>query len=179
MRIVSGIYRSRVLKEFKGSDIRPTSDIVRESLFNILMPIIGGNSFLDLFCGTAAVGIEAISRGADRVDFVDVSKDSVKLASENLASLQRKERPVFSDGVSYLTRTANKYGIIFLDPPYKSDLGIKALETISKTDVLKEGGIVVYENEKPFEGEIDGLEKYDERRYGRAYVTFFRRKVNE
>lgn len=179
MRIVSGIYGSRILKEFKGSDIRPTSDIVRESLFNILSPVIVGNSFLDLFCGTGAVGIEALSRGADRVRFVDVSKESVKLASENLASLKIAERPVHSEGVSFLLKTSEKFGIIFLDPPYKSDFGIKALETIATGNVLEDGGIVVYENEKPFVGQITGLEKYDERKYGRAYITFFRRTKND
>lgn len=179
MRIVSGIYGSRVLKEFKGSDIRPTSDIVRGSLFNILSPVIVGNSFLDLFCGTGAVGIEALSRGADRVRFVDASKESVKLASENLAGLKIEERPVHAEGISFLLKTSEKFGIIFLDPPYKSDLGIKALETIATGNVLENGGIVVYENEKPFVGQITGLEKYDERKYGRAYITFFRRTIND
>lgn len=176
MRIVAGEFRSRVLKEFKGSDIRPSSDIVRESLFNILSPVIVGNSFLDLFSGTGAVGIEAISRGAERVVFVDNSKESVKLTNENLASLKLDNRAVLADSIAYLSRLRESFGVIFIDPPYKTDLGVRSLEEIGKRDILAKGGIAVYENEKPFSGEIAGLEKYDERRYGRAYLTFFRRK---
>ena len=84
MRIVGGKYRSRVLTSFAGEDVRPTSDMVRESLFNILQGKIAGKTFLDLFCGTGAVGIEALSRGANKVTFNDLSKDSIALTKKNL-----------------------------------------------------------------------------------------------
>lgn len=175
MRVIAGEYRSRVLKEFKEIGVRPTSDMVRESLFNILSPIIYENSFLDLFCGSGAVGIEALSRGASRVVFVDNAKASVALTNENLKSLNRLERAENADAIGYLARVKEPFGIIFIDAPYQSDVGIKALQTIPATNALKDGGIVIYENEVPFTKQIEGLEKFDERRYGRAHLTFFKR----
>ena len=86
MRIVGGKHRSRVLKEFKGDAVRPTADKVRESLFNILQTQTEGATFLDLFGGTGAVGIEALSRGAKKVVFTDSSSDSIKLIKENLVT---------------------------------------------------------------------------------------------
>jgi len=174
VRVVGGTFRSRVLLEFKGNDIRPTSDKVRESLFNILQNNIYGSTFLDLFCGTGAMGIEAISRGAKRVAFNDISRDSIALTKKNLLRLGVEEGvKIFnSDASVFLKTTFDKYDIIYIDPPYKSDYGIKALECVK--DVLADGGIVVYESETPFDGQIDGLYVYDTRKYGRVHLTFFK-----
>lgn len=176
MRIVGGIYRGRVLKEFKGCDIRPTSDMTRESLFNILRNKVQGCVFLDLFCGTGAVGIEAISRGAKKVVFNDVSAESVFLTKNNLSKLG------IDDGVEVRCGDANafiescnqKFDIIFIDAPYSSKAGENALNSVDK--ILADGGIVVYENEKATDQTYCGLKKYDDRRYGRAYLTFFERE---
>ena len=90
MRIIAGKHRGRVLKEFNGRDIRPTSDRAKEALFNILQFDVAGCSFLDLYSGTGGIGLEAISRGAEKVVFVDNSRESVKLLKENLAYLKEK-----------------------------------------------------------------------------------------
>lgn len=174
MRIVGGTFKSRVLFEFKGNDIRPTADKVRESLFNILQNRIYGSTFLDLFCGTGAMGLEAISRGAKSVTFNDISRDSVALTKKNVALLKIDGGYKITnfDGVSFLKNTTEKYDIIFIDPPYKSEVGLKAL-AIAK-NALNDGGVVIYENEKPFDGQADGLIQYDERKYGRVYLTFFK-----
>ena len=176
MRVVGGKYKSRVLFEFKGDAIRPTADKVRESLFNILQNRIYGVEFLDLFCGTGAMGIEAISRGAKRVVFNDKSRDSIALTKKNLQKLGVEEEYKISnlDACTYLTSTADKFDLIYIDPPYASDFGLKALQKASL--VLKEDGLVIYENEKPFLDDIEGLIKTDERKYGRVYLTFFRGK---
>lgn len=174
MRIVGGKYKSRVLFEFKGDLIRPTADKVRESLFNILQNRIYGAEFLDLFCGTGAMGIEALSRGAKKVTFNDKSRDSIALTKKNLQKLGVEEEYKVSnlDACTYLTSTADKFDLVYIDPPYTSDFGLKALQKARL--VLKEDGLVIYENEKPFSENIEGLVKVDERKYGRVYLTFFK-----
>ncbi len=175
MRIVGGKYKSRVLLEFKGSDIRPTPDKVRESFFNIVQGSVYGARFLDLFCGTGAMGIEALSRGAKCVTFNDLSADSISLLKKNLTRLNVDEEyhVVRGDAISLLER-GGEYDIIYIDPPYKSDLGLKALSVVCKA--LSDDGIVVFENEKSFESQVDGLIKIDERKYGRVYITFFQKE---
>ena len=178
MRIIGGKYRSRVLAEFAGDDVRPTSDRAKESLFNILSLKLYGARVLDLFAGSGALGIESLSRGAKEAHFNDLSKDSLAILRKNLTALKIGSEAKVSQG-DYLTclqTCAQPFDIIFLDPPYRFDYGEKALAVIAERGLLTENGIAVYERDRPFEGEINGLEKYDERRYGKAWLTFFRRK---
>jgi 16S rRNA (guanine966-N2)-methyltransferase len=170
-----------VLSEFAGENVRPTSDRAREALFNILALKIYGARVLDLFCGTGAVGIEALSRGASFVQFNDLSKDSIALVKKNLATLKISVgESVRITNYDYATclNGAQAFDIIFIDPPYRYDYGQAALQTIGKKGLLSDKGVAVYERDKPFEGEIEGLEKYDERRYGKAWFSFFRKKEN-
>ena len=172
MRIVSGLYKGRVLCEFKGKDVRPTSDMVRESLFNILQGKIAGKTFLDLFCGTGAVGIEALSRGASKVTFNDLSRESIALAKKNLEKVGAENYLLsLSDGVGFLTSTGEQFDYVFIDPPYSSDLGKNSLQVVAR--VLNQGGVAIYESEKPFDQDIEGLILTDRRKYGRAHLTFF------
>jgi len=172
LRIVAGKHRSRILKEFEGFDIRPTSDRTKEALFNILQNKIQGSEVLDLFCGSGNLGIEAISRGAKKTVFTDSLKKSVELTKENLKTLKETGEVILTDAVKYLERTSCKFDIIFIDPPYKSDLGRKSLETIGSRELLKEDGIAVFESDR-FEGEIEGLVKTGERKYGIARINFY------
>lgn len=176
MRIVGGEYKSRVLFSFDGDSIRPTSDKVRESIFNILQNKIYGVVFLDLFCGTGAMGIEALSRGAKQVVFNDLARDSVALTKKNLSKLGVTDgvKVVSSDAITLLKTTDQKFDVVYIDPPYKSDLGKRALEVVER--VLGENGIAVFEDEKPCDFIVDGLEEYDRRKYGRVHLTFFIRK---
>lgn len=177
MRIVGGVFKGRVLKSFDGDKVRPTSDMARESLFNILRDRISGAKFLDLFCGTGAMGIEALSRGADFVAFNDYSRDSVLLTKQNLEKLGIRDRVRVHtlDATVLLGSIGEDFDIVFMDPPYKSDVGVKALNLV--VNVLNEGGIVILENEEGFDGEIPGLIKYDVRKYGRARFTFFKKEA--
>lgn len=184
MRIIGGKYRSRVLAGFAGENVRPTSDRAREALFNILALKIYGARVLDLFAGSGALGLESLSRGAKEAVFNDCSKDSVSILKKNLAALgisvNGEEAKVYnSDYLTCLEQAKGQFDLIFLDPPYRFDYGEKALEKISKKGLLSENGIAVYERDRPFEGEIEGLEKYDERKYGKAYLTFFKNRVKE
>lgn len=174
MRIVGGSLKSRRLCEFKGDFIRPTSDSARESLFNILRDRTEGSSFLDLYCGTGAVGIEAYSRGAETVVFNDVSKESLAVLRKNLERLGIADRVQVknTDARAFIESCARKFDIIFMDPPY--DFGEDMLPE-GLYNALNEGGIAVYESEKPFSGELAGLKVTDRRRYGRAHLTFFKR----
>ena len=180
MRIIGGKYRSRVLAEFAGENVRPTSDRAREALFNILALKIYGARVLDLFAGSGALGLESLSRGAKEAVFNDFSKDSVAILKKNLNTLKipvnGEEVKVFNyDYLACLEQLKGQFDLIFLDPPYRFDYGEKALQKIAQKGLLSENGIAMYECDRPFEGEIEGLEKYDERKYGKAYLTFFKR----
>ena len=160
-------------------DVRPTADRAKEALFNILAFKVRGARVLDLFAGSGSLGIESMSRGASEVTFNDLAKDSVAIVKKNLQTLKipfGEQVIVYNyDYATCLDVVKGAFDIIFIDPPYKQDFGKTALEKIAKKGLLTENGIAVYERDIPFEGEIDGLEKYDERKYGKAYLTFFRR----
>ena len=172
MRIIGGSLKGRTLYGFRGEDIRPTSDSARESLFNILGDITGVD-FLDLYCGTGAVGIEAVSRGAKTV-FNDIDKESVSLTRANLNKVGVSAEVCCFDALYFIKTARKKFDVIFLDPPYKSDKIYELLNAVS--DVLKDGGRVVFENEKPFSGVARDLVLTDVRRYGRAILHFFEKK---
>ena len=161
---------------FDGENIRPTADKVRESLFNIIQFKIYGKSFLDLFCGTGAMGIEALSRGAAEVVFNDASKQSLSLLKKNLEKVKVDGGYTVknTDAINFLANTDKAFDFIYVDPPYKSDLGEKCLQLAS--NALKEGGTVIFEDEKPFDGEISGLKITDSRKYGRVRLTFFEKE---
>ena len=174
MRIVGGKYKSRVLERINDENVRPTSDMARESIFNILQNVVYGADFLDLFCGTGAMGIEALSRGAKRVTFNDASRASIALLKKNLAKLKvDEEYKICNIDALTLLKSGGNYDIIYIDPPYKSDLGVNALKLVS--GALSDNGIAIFEDEKPFNGTVEGLTVYDTRKYGRVHLTFFKK----
>ncbi len=179
MRIIGGEFRSRVLAEFAGASVRPTSDRAREALFNILSLKVRGARVLDLFAGSGALGLESLSRGAEEVVFNDYSKDSLAVLKKNLQTLKiplsDKVKAYNYDYITCLERQNKPFDIIFLDPPYQFDYGVVALKKIVERGLLAENGIVVYERDRAFETELAGLEKYDERKYGKAWFAFFKR----
>ena len=179
MRIIGGKFRSRVLAEFKGEEVRPTSDRAKESLFNILALKIRGARALDLFCGSGSLGLECLSRDANEVVFNDLSKDSLAILKKNLTALKipAEQTKVYNYDYSVcLDAVKGQFDLIFLDPPYRLDVGVIALKKIAEKGLLTQDGVVVYERDRAFEGKIDGLEQYDERKYGKAYLTFFRKE---
>ena len=175
MRIISGKYRGMVLSEFRGGDIRPTADRVKESLFNILFGEVSGARVLDLFCGSGNLGIESLSRGAEFVHFNDLSKDSIAVLKKNLARLSEKNYSVTNYDYSLCLSKAGEYDLIFIDPPYAAEYGTDALKIIAEGNHLSNNGIAVYERDRSFVGVIGGLEMYDERKYGKTYLSFFKR----
>ena len=178
MRVIGGKYRGRVLVSFEGEAVRPTSDRVKESLFNILSNRIYGTRVLDLFCGSGSLGIESLSRGASSVVFNDAAKTSVEILRKNLQKLGVGKEATVScrDYALCLDVESGPFDLIFLDPPYAMDAGEKALKKIAQKGLLSPNGIAVYERDRLFEGEIEGLETFDSRKYGKTYLTFFRVK---
>ena len=174
MRIIAGKYRGRVLAEFRGQDIRPTSDRVKESLFQILSGKLIGARVLDLFCGSGALGIEALSRGASYVVFNDFSRESLAVCKKNLAAVKEEGELHALDFRACLLSVSGKFNIIFSDPPYKQDYTAEILRIVKERDLLAEGGLVVCESERE-ETAPEGWELADFRSYGRTKVAMFQR----
>ena len=146
MRVISGSARGRKLKAPVGSDIRPTSDMVKESVFNIIQFDIEGRHVLDLFAGTGQLGIEALSRGAKGVVFVDSSPDAVKLIRENIEHCGFSGIwSVFRQDALDFLEYCEKFDLILIDPPYDSSLAESAIEKIIEFDKLSTNGIIICE----------------------------------
>ena len=144
MRVITGSARGRRLIEPQNSEIRPTTDRVKEAIFNICQFDVEGRRVLDLFGGTGQLGIEAKSRGAAQVDIVDASRESIRLIHENVRLVGLDVRVIQTDALSYLER-CGAYDLIFIDPPYDSGLAEKALGRIKAFDILSNGGIIICE----------------------------------
>jgi len=175
MRIISGQFRGRKLKTLEGMNTRPTADRVKESLFNILNTKVYDANVLDLFAGSGALGLEALSRGAASCVFVDSSKEAIDIVKENvdLCKVQENSKIINKDYLEVLKNINNKFDIIFVDPPYSKGIEIVVLENVK--DILTEDGMVIIETDHtdiPPE-EINGLIKYDSRKYGRTIISFY------
>lgn len=144
MRVITGTARGRKLKTPEGMDIRPTTDNVKESVFNILQFDIEGRRVLDLFAGTGQLGIECLSRGAREAVFIDQSRDAVKIIRENLKTCGFSAPVLQQDALSYLN-ACGKFDLIFVDPPYDAELYEPVLEKINAIDILSDGGIILCE----------------------------------
>ena len=181
MRVITGTARGRRLKELPGLATRPTTDKVKESLFNIVQFDIEGRKVLDLFGGTGQLGIEALSRGAEHVTFVDLSKAAAGVIRENVKACGFSERAqvLQGDALAFLSGCREKFGLVCLDPPYESGLLEKTLETIAAIDIMAGNGIIVCES--AVERELPALdapyEKGREYRYGKIKITLYRRNV--
>ncbi len=175
MRVISGSAKGRILGAPKGTKIRPTSDRVKEAIFNTLAPFIVDSNFLDLFAGTGNMGIEALSRGARHCTFVDSWAQSIKYIRANISmlSFENKCTIIKSDVLKFLERDDNKYNIIFLDPPYNCYLINPILENLHKN--LLNGGIVVVESENTYELplEINNLNLVKKIRYGDTQIGYY------
>ncbi len=164
--------------EFAGMDIRPTTDRVRESLFNLIQEFILGASVLDLFGGSGALSLEALSRGAEHAVCVDCDRRSIDVITENSRKLKFEEKiTIVNDSAqNYLKKADKKYDIIFLDPPYNKGFIIPVIEAILKGNILNDEGIIVLESDSVDEhGNMEGLSVLKERKYGRTFITIYQR----
>ena len=182
MRVITGTARGKRLKELPGLDTRPTTDRVKEGVFNVIQFDIEGRRVLDLFAGTGQLGIECLSRGAVFCDFVEVNPAAANIVRDNLntTGLSGKAAVHQRDFSGFLRSAAGKkYDLIFLDPPYAADSLESALGTIADIDIVSGNGIIVCES--AVEKELPDLGplyvKGKEYRYGRIKVTLYRRSV--
>jgi|SRR5271169_2818049 len=184
MRIIAGAYRSRPLKSLPGLELRPTSDRLRETLFNVLAASskLEGSVWLDLFAGTGAVGIEALSRGAQRVYFVESERKHARLLRENLHSLKIREGfDVYESDVASVLRSLDASVVTcdfcFLDPPYRMRGAYeRTLEFLGESRMVRPSSIVIAEHEKKYEpGEKFGaLVRYRRIVQGDAGLSLYR-----
>ena len=184
MRVISGKARGTKLNSIDSLKTRPTLDRVKESLFNILQKDLEDIIVLDLFAGSGALGIEALSRGAKQAYFCDSSSESIQVQKQNLEKTRLLDQAVilnkdFRKGLQELRE--RKFDLIFLDPPYKTDYVINALEDIISFDLLEENGKIIVETDeeerilKSFEA-IKSIDPYDQRKYGRVTLVFLKRR---
>lgn len=176
MRIDSGKFKGRRLIENKFAHIRPTTDKVRQALFTKLQFFLQGKSVLDLFCGTGAMSIEALSRGAESVTMVDKDIRSVRLAQDNLKNMNIAQKVIKCDAMLFLEKCTQQFDLIILDPPYKSGLYEKVLHKIFEKNLLADDGIIVCEHAKEDKIENTNFELMDEKKYGNILLTYFVKK---
>lgn len=186
MRVIGGSLKGRRLRSVKGSLVRPTSDKVREAVFNILPMDFPFERVLDLFAGTGAMGIEAVSRGAGEAVFVDRDQAPCDVIRKNIEAcgLAERTKVVRRDAIAALrafSAAGERFDLVIIDPPYESGLTEEALRAVDEGGLLAEGGMVVAEASTriPLDGAAGALatlELADRRRYGDTTVYFFRRR---
>jgi 16S rRNA (guanine966-N2)-methyltransferase len=184
VRIISGTARGRRLLAPKDNRIRPTSDRVKESLFNILTVLKGtfaGERVLDLFAGTGNLGIEALSRGAEYAVFIDNNREAADLVQKNLAlagyagrgRVLQKEAIV---ALRFLNESGASYGVVFIDPPYRKGLPAQVLEFLAASALIDEKSVIVAETDarEDLAGTFGMLCEFDKRVYGDTALIFFK-----
>jgi 16S rRNA (guanine966-N2)-methyltransferase len=172
MRVIAGLYGGRRLQAPPGMDTRPTSDRVREALFSILGARVEDARVLDLFAGSGALGIEALSRGARAATFVDSAAAAVRAVQANLAAVGAEAQVVRAEARRFLggaSHDGRQYDLVFLDPPYRLAASLGGDLSAALAAVLAPGAVVVAESDRRAPLEV-GLPLEDERRYGDTLI---------
>ena len=176
MRIIAGDKRGTILNAPEGEQTRPTYDRVKEAVFGRLQFSLVDKTVLDLFAGSGALGLEAVSRGAKMAYFCDFSKEAVKVIKSNIKKLGYEEKcAVFkNDYLGAIKEFSGKikFDIVFIDPPYASGYYIPALEALKESGILADGCILAMESDKNFEINISGYTKTKEKKYGITYINY-------
>lgn len=179
VRVISGSARGLKLNTPGDDRVRPTTDRVKESMFNIVQDWVYDSQVLDLFAGSGALGIEALSRGASQAVFCDNSLDSIKIIKSNIEKARVVDRSQIVSGdfkrcLKDMEAKNQSFDMIFVDPPYYKGLFEEVLDTIRSCKILKKDGIVIVEHDakRPI-GQVEGLEVYKEKKYGITMLTFY------
>lgn len=183
MRVISGRARGKKLVSLEGMNTRPTLDRVKEALFNIIQFNIADKNVLDLFAGSGAIGIEAISRGAKSATFCDNSIDAIKIIKTNLENTRSADKAIvlnkdYLEALKILKDKNSKFDIIYIDPPYKSELADMSIKKIIEFNLLSKDGIIILETDDTSKEQTikdEKIEIFDKRKYGRAILIFIRK----
>lgn len=181
MRVISGKARGLKLNAPKNDDVRPTTDRVKESLFNMINSYMMESEILDLFAGTGSLGIECLSRGADKCVFVDSSKESIGIIKSNIKKARVEDKSTvlnsdFKSAMKSLSLKNQSFDVIFMDPPYYKNMFSDALSGVDQNNLLKEDGIIVVEHDTKdeFPDSIGRLYKSKDKKYGNTTITFYK-----
>lgn len=180
MRIISGEHKGRRLVGGKKKRVRPTSDRVKESIFNILRGEVIGKRILDLFAGAGGLGIEALSRGAESVTFVDASSQSMVSLKKNLRNLNLMDKSTILhlDGLKAIRKIKQDFQMIFADPPYLKGYVQRIIDSIAQSEVLEKDGILILEHHKKetFSLPQDKLSALRQKRFGDTVISILLKK---
>ena len=179
MRIISGSRRGHKLIGFEGDKIRPTTDRVKESVFNLIQGYVQNSKVLDLFGGSGALSFEALSRGAEEAVIVDSDKESINVISKNANALNfdKPLRILHMTYRNFFEINNEQFDLIFLDPPYNKGFIEPVLESIVKDERLTANGIILLESDDTdMHCEVEGLNILKQRKYGRTYITVYQRE---
>lgn len=186
MRVIAGERKGLKLKVPKHAFVRPTEDKVKESLFNILMPLKENAVILDLFSCSGSIGIEFLSRGAERAVLADVDYESIRIIKQNIEKTRYEERAEIVKGTfkkvlkSLALGDGNRFDYIYLDPPYEGDMILESLEHIMEYRLLDDEGIIIAESDRDIDiSSIASLEEVDHRKYGRVLLSFYQKIRSE
>ena len=174
MRIIAGLAKGRKLRGPEGAGTRPMMDRVREALFSSLGPLVDGAVVLDLYAGSGSIGLEALSRGADRVVFVERGRRALAVLRGNATAVGLGGEIVPGDVLRYVTETDGCFDLVFVDPPY--DLPLASVDEVLgmvRAQLRPGGVVVVHRRAETGEPEAPGLEMMDRRRYGDTEITRF------
>lgn len=181
MRIIGGKARGTKLYTLEGENTRPTLDRVKESLFNIIQTEIPNSIFLDLFSGSGAIGLEAVSRGAKKAILCEKSKDAIKIIEKNIKKTHLEEKIEYYQlpfEILLNNQIKDLIDIVYIDPPYKTDYAYESLKILIDNKMLKKDSYIIIEtdDEKRIIEQIKSLKVniVDQRKYGRAYLIFLR-----
>ncbi len=182
MRVISGIARGTILYTLEGLETRPTLDRVKEALFSSIQSKILDSYVLDLFSGSGALGIETISRGARQAILCDKSRKAIEIIKKNVekTKFQEKIQIMNKDYEECLNNVNNKFDIIFIDPPYKNDIAVKAIKKVVELNLLEKEGIIILETDDE-QRELKELENINisilcVKKYGRVKLIFLNQK---
>ena len=179
MRIISGKFKGKKLHSKKNSKVRPTTDRVKEAIFNIIQGTISNTVVIDLFAGFGSLGLEALSRGANKVYFVEKMKSNSQIIKKNIKScnMENHSEVFTTDVFDFLTHTKIKADIIFMDPPYDRGYLNKSITSIIKNQIIKKPGLIIVEHSlKEKAPDYTKLEIVRERKYGNTQVTIYYNK---
>ena len=184
MRVVSGSARGCKLSSPEGMDTRPTTDRIKETLFNIISPEIYDCRFLDVFSGSGAIGIEALSRGAQKAVFVENAQSAIKVIEANLEKTRLKDKAEILKtdalkAVEMLKAKNEKFDIVFMDPPYMKDLAWPVIKAIKAGGILNDEGIIIVEESSEAEiPEIEGLRVYRTKDFKTTVMSFWTQEAD-